>query len=96
MPITWLLNFKSISDNGASHINKSGMIDNVDANLLYLQDILKEIYLQREQLAEAIITINKTLSVFDKTLQGINNNPLFKDGIEPENNADISIEVNEN
>ena len=80
----------------ASEYKIPGMIDNVDTNLLYLQDILKEVHLQREQLAEAIITLNKTLSVFDKTLEGINNNPLFKDGIEPENNADISIEVNEN
>jgi hypothetical protein len=70
-------------------------IDKVDANLIYLQAILKEIYLQREQLAEAIISMNKTLSSFDKTLQGVNNNPLLKDGIETDNQGDGSIEVNE-
>ena len=72
------------------------MIDNVDENLLYLQDILKEVHLQREQLAIAIITLNNTLKIFDKTLQGINNNPLFKEGIEPDNKTNYSIEVNEN
>ena len=73
-----------------------GMIDNVDVNLIYLQGILKEVHAQREQLAIAIISLNNTLSMFDKTLQGVNNNPLFKGGIEPENKADYSIEVNEN
>jgi ABC-type transporter Mla subunit MlaD len=71
-------------------------IDRVDASLVYLQAILKEVYLQREQLAEAIISMNKTLSSFDKTLQGVNNNPLLKDGIESGNRADFGIEVNEN
>lgn len=73
-----------------------GMIDKVDVNLIYLQGILKEVHAQREQLAIAIISLNNTLSMFDKTLQGVNNNPLFKGGIEPENKADYSIEVNEN
>ena len=72
------------------------MIDNIDVNLNYLQGILKEVHSQREQLAMAIISLNNTLSIFDKTLQGVNNNPLFKDGIEPESKADNSIEVNEN
>ena len=73
-----------------------GMIDNADINMVYLQGILKEVHLQREQLAIAIISLNKTLAMFEKTLQGVNNNPLFKDGIEPENTSDKSIEVNEN
>ena len=72
------------------------MIDNVDVNLIYLQGILKEVHLQREQLAIAIISLNNTLSIFNKTLQGVNNNPLFKGGIELEDKGDNSIEVNEN
>ena len=72
------------------------MIDNADVNLVYMQDILKEVYLQREQLSIAIISLNKTLKMADKTLEGVNNNPLFKDGIETENKANDSIEVNEN
>jgi len=72
------------------------MIDNVDVNLIYLQGILKEVHSQREQLAIAIISLNKTLSIFDKTLQGVNNNPLLKGGIELEDKGDNSIEVNEN
>jgi hypothetical protein len=72
------------------------MIENVDVNLVYLQGILKEVHLQREQLAEAIITLNKTLAMFEKTLQGVNSNPLLKDGIEPDNKNENDIEVNEN
>ncbi len=72
------------------------IIDNVDVNLIYLQGILKEVHSQREQLAIAIISLNKTMSIFDKTLQGVNNNPLFKGGIELEDKGDNSIEVNEN
>ena len=53
-------------------------------------------HLQREQLAIAIISLNNTLSIFDKTLQGVNNNPLLKGGIELEDKGDNSIEVNEN
>jgi len=80
----------------ASDYKIPGMIENVDVNLLYLQDILKEVHLQREQLATAIISLNKTLKTFDKTLQGVNNNPLFKGGIDAVNKPDNSIEVNEN
>ena len=72
------------------------VIDKVDVNLIYLQGILKEVHSQREQIAIAIISLNKTLSIVDKTLEGVNNNPLLKGGIEPENKADTSIEVNEN
>jgi ABC-type transporter Mla subunit MlaD len=70
-----------------------GTIDSIDANLAYLQGILKEVYLQREQLAQAIISMNRTLSSFDKTLQGVNNNPLLKDGIEANPKNDIGIEI---
>jgi hypothetical protein len=72
------------------------VIDKVDVNLIYLQGILKEVHSQREQLAIAIVSFNKTLSALDKTLEGFNNNPLLKDGIEPENKVGTSIEVNEN
>lgn len=68
-------------------------IDRVDANLVYLEAILKEIYLQREQLAQAIVSMNRTLGSFDKTLQGVNNNPLFKDGIPVEPGTDDGIEI---
>ena len=72
------------------------MIDNVDVNLVYIQGILKEVHLQREQLAEAIILLNKTMATFEKTLQGVNSNPLLKDGIEADNKTENDIEINEN
>ncbi len=81
---------------GATENKLPGMIENVDENLLILKDILKEVHLQREQLAIAIVTLNNTLKIFDKTLQGVNSNPLIKEGIEPDNKANYSIEVNEN
>ncbi|MFT5665222.1 MAG: ABC-type transporter Mla subunit MlaD [Gammaproteobacteria bacterium] len=71
-------------------------IDNVDSNLVYLQNILKEVHLQREQLGIAIISFNRALSTFGKTLEGINNNPLIKDGIENDLETGLSIEINEN
>jgi len=72
------------------------LIKKANANLDYLEGILKEIYLQREALATAAGTLNNTLTKFDKTLEGINSNPLIKDGIQPENKSFINIEVNEN
>jgi ABC-type transporter Mla subunit MlaD len=71
-------------------------IGKVDRNLFYLEGVLKEIHLQREQLGAAIISLNKTLSSLDKTLEGVNNNPLIKDGIESDQGSGLSIEVNEN
>jgi hypothetical protein len=47
-------------------------------------------------LGAAIISLNKTLSSLDKTLEGVNNNPLIKDGIESDQGSGLSIEVNEN
>lgn len=73
-----------------------GTIDKVDINLLYLEGILKEIHLQREQLGIAIISLNGTLSTLGKTLEGINNNPLIKDGIGSDPGNGLSIEINEN
>ena len=82
----------SIIDNASA--NKiPATIDNINTSLTYLQAILKEVYLQREQLAQAIVTMNRTLRSFDKTLQGVNNNPLLKDGIDPVPADDLGIEV---
>jgi ABC-type transporter Mla subunit MlaD len=72
------------------------LIEKANANLVYLEGILKEIYLQREELAATAGTLNNTLTNFDKTLEGINSNPLIKDGIQPESRSFINIEVNEN
>lgn len=72
------------------------LIEKANANLNYLEGILKEIYLQREELATTAATLNNTLTKFDKTLEGINSNPLIKDGIQPESKSFINIEVNEN
>lgn len=71
------------------------VIDDAIINLKYLQAILKEVHLQREQLGLVIVSFNKTLNQLEKTLQGVNNNPLIKEGIQPELKP-MSIEVNEN
>jgi phospholipid/cholesterol/gamma-HCH transport system substrate-binding protein len=71
-------------------------IGKFDANLFYLEGILEEIHQQREQLGSAIVSINNTLSSLDKTLEGVNNNPLIKDGIESDQSSGLSIEINEN
>jgi ABC-type transporter Mla subunit MlaD len=72
------------------------LIRKANTNLDYLEGILKEIYQQREDLAKTAATLNNTLTKFDKTLQGVNSNPLIKDGIQPESKSFMNIEVNEN
>jgi ABC-type transporter Mla subunit MlaD len=72
------------------------LIQKANTNLDYLEGILKEIYQQREDLAKTAATLNNTLTKFDKTLQGVNSNPLIKDGIHPESKSFMNIEVNEN
>lgn len=58
------------------------VLDNVNESIEILQLMLKDVHAQREQLAVTVHSVQQVLERLDKTLQGINNNPLLKDGIE--------------
>ena len=70
------------------------VLDNVNESIEILQLMLKDVHAQREQLAVTVHAVQQVLDRLDKTLQGINNNPLLKEGIEkvPEQSG---IEMNE-
>ena len=47
-----------------------------------LQNMLKDVHAEREQLVITVNSIQQVLNRLDKTLQGVNNNPFIKPGIE--------------
>ena len=58
------------------------ILDNVNESLVIIRGMIDEVHAERMQLMVTINTILKVLNKMDKTLQGVNNNPLLKDGIE--------------
>ncbi|MFT4925840.1 MAG: ABC-type transporter Mla subunit MlaD [Phenylobacterium sp.] len=58
------------------------VLDNLNTSLDVLQTMLKDVNAQRDQLAVTVHSIQQVLNRLDKTLQGVNNNPLIKPGIE--------------
>lgn len=70
------------------------MLDNVNASLTVLQTMLNDVHAEREQLVITVHAVQEVLNKLDKTLQGLNNNPLLKDGIE-ENTKNKGIEMND-
>lgn len=70
------------------------MLDNVNASVDVLRQMLADVHAEREQLVITINGIQKVLDRLDKTLQGVNNNPLIKPGIEQKPTTK-GIEMNE-
>ena len=58
------------------------MLNSMTESLQLLQIMLKDVHAQREQLAITVHSVQQVLERLDKTLQGVNNNPLLKQGIE--------------
>lgn len=58
------------------------MLNSMNESLVLLQTMLKDVHGQREQLAITVLSVQEVLEKLDKTLQGVNNNPLLKPGIE--------------
>lgn len=58
------------------------IMTNVNASLTLVKGMIDEVYAERMQLAVTVNTLLKVLNRMDKTLQGVNNNPLLKGGIE--------------
>ena len=58
------------------------MLHSMNESLQLLQAMLKDVHAQREQLAITVLSVQQVLDRLDKTLQGMNNNPLLKMGIE--------------
>jgi phospholipid/cholesterol/gamma-HCH transport system substrate-binding protein len=70
------------------------MLENFNASLTPLKAMLTDVHGQREQIVLTISTIQKVLNRLDKTLQGLNNNPLLKEGIS-EDAKNTGIEMND-
>lgn len=70
------------------------VLDNLNQSLSILQTMLKDVHAQREQLSITVNEVQSVLDKLDKTLQGLNNNPILRDGIEkaPKNDG---IEMHE-
>jgi paraquat-inducible protein B len=70
------------------------ILDNFNTSLTVLQTMLNDVHAQREQLSVTVHSVQQVLDKLDKTLQGLNNNPLLKPGIEqaPKNKG---IEMND-
>lgn len=58
------------------------IMTNVNESLNLVKGMIDEVYAERMQLAVTVNTLLKVLNRMDKTLQGVNNNPLLKGGIE--------------
>ena len=58
------------------------MLGSMSESLALMQTMLKDVHAQREQLAITVHSAQQVLEKLDKTLQGVNNNPLLKPGIE--------------
>ena len=70
------------------------ILDNVNDSLVVIKGMIDEVHAERMQLMVTINTILKVLNKMDKTLQGVNNNPLLKGGIE-ETPPPKGIEMND-
>lgn len=70
------------------------IMTNVNESLDLVKGMLDEVYAERMQLAVTVNTLLKVLNRMDKTLQGVNNNPLLKGGIEKDK-AVKGIEMND-
>jgi uncharacterized phage infection (PIP) family protein YhgE len=70
------------------------ILKNLNQSVSILQNMLNDVHGQREQLAITVSEVQEVLDKLNKTLEGLNNNPLLKDGIqiEPENTG---IEMHE-
>lgn len=58
------------------------ILDNVNQSLVVLKEMINEVHAERLQLMVTMNTVLKVLNKMDKTLEGVNNNPLLKGGIE--------------
>ena len=70
------------------------MLDNVNASLTVLQTMLNDIHAERDQLVITVHSVQQVLNKLDKTLQGLNNNPLLKGGIKKDAKG-TGIEMND-
>ncbi|MBU2883434.1 MCE family protein [Psychrosphaera sp. B3R10] len=70
------------------------IMTNVNESLNLVKGMIDEVYAERMQLAVTVNTLLKVLNRMDKTLQGVNNNPLLKGGIE-KNKPPKGIEMND-
>ncbi len=70
------------------------MLDSVNASLTVLQTMLNNIHAERDQLVITVHSVQQVLKKLDKTLQGLNNNPLLKDGIKKDVKS-TGIEMND-
>ena len=58
------------------------ILNNVNDSILVLKGMIDDVHAERMQLIITVNTLLKVLNKMDKTLQGVNNNPLLKGGIE--------------
>lgn len=58
------------------------ILHNVNDSILILKGMIDDVHAERLQLMITVNTLLKVLNKMDKTLQGVNNNPLLKGGIE--------------
>lgn len=58
------------------------ILNNANESLAILKGMINDVHAERLQLMVTINTVLKVLNKMDKTLQGVNNNPLLRGGIE--------------
>jgi len=59
----------------------NGTMKNVQQTIFYIKETVEVIHKNRKDIAPLIINTHKTLEKANNTLDGINNNPLIRDGI---------------
>ena len=70
------------------------ILKNVNDSIVTLKGMIDDVHAEKMQLIITVNTLLKVLNKMDKTLQGVNNNPLLKGGIE-KTTPPKGIEMNE-
>jgi ABC-type transporter Mla subunit MlaD len=68
------------------------VLHNLNANLTVMQQMLKDVHGEREQFALTVHSVQQVLEQMEKTLEALNNHPVFRDGIStPVKNGEIEM-----
>lgn len=70
-------------------------LKDVQTSVTYVRGLLKELHKNRKTLSPLILSTTKTLDKAQDTLDGINNNPLIRNGIKKRGPASIGVEISD-
>lgn len=69
-------------------------LKNIEDSTNYIKETLSVVHKNRKSIAPLLINTNKTINKLNKTLKGVNNNPLIRGGITKDKKY-IGVEVND-